>query len=54
MKYGIKVKIIGDSEVEEEFGYILRRLNSCSYEIWLENSDEVVILSPEEFKEITG
>jgi hypothetical protein len=31
-------------------GYIVRRLNAESYEIAI--SDEVVILSPKEFKEI--
>jgi hypothetical protein len=32
-------------------GVIVRRLNAESYEIWLE-SDEIVILSPKEFKEV--
>lgn len=42
------VKIITASGSE---GVILRRLNSESYEIWL-NNDEVVILSPKEFEEV--
>lgn len=48
MSYGIKVKI----KDSEQYGFIVRRLNAQAYEIGLENSDEVVILSPEEFIEV--
>jgi hypothetical protein len=32
-------------------GYITRRLDSHSYEIWLEKQDCTVVLSPDEFEE---
>jgi hypothetical protein len=43
---GVKV-ILEDNSV----GVIVRRLNAETYEILLEN-DELVILSPKEFKEV--
>lgn len=44
-KYGVMVETKDGS-----VGYIVRRLNADSYEIAV--SDEVVILSPKEFREI--
>lgn len=44
-KYGVMVETKDGS-----IGYIVRRLDADSYEIVV--SDEVVILSPKEFKEI--
>lgn len=44
-KYGVMVETKDGS-----VGYIIRRLNADSYEIVI--SDELVILSPNEFKEI--
>jgi hypothetical protein len=47
----MKKKIAVMVETEDgSIGYIVRRLNAESYEIAI--SDEVVILSPKEFKEI--
>ena len=43
---GVKVVLEDGSS-----GVIVRRLNAESYEIWLE-SDETVVLSPKEFKEV--
>jgi hypothetical protein len=48
LKGGVKVKVKdggGD-------GYILRRLNIDSYEVWLEGEDRMAVLSPEEFVEV--
>jgi hypothetical protein len=48
LKDGVKVKVKdggGD-------GYILRRLNIDSYEVWLETDDRMAVLSPEEFVEV--
>jgi translation initiation factor IF-1 len=36
-----------------ERGCIIRRMNAQSYEIWLDSGD-VVVLSPNDFKEIEG
>lgn len=44
---GIKV-LINNSD----FGYILRRLDSYSYEIWNDTKQKVDILNKSEFKEI--
>jgi hypothetical protein len=33
-------------------GYILRRLNIDSYEVWLERESQIAVLSPEEFVEV--
>lgn len=48
LKDGVKVKVKdggGD-------GYILRRLNIDSYEVWLERGGQIAVLSPEEFVEV--
>jgi hypothetical protein len=46
MSHGVKV-ILNDGRE----GYIVRRLDAHSYEIWIEGEDYDLILSPEEFKE---
>jgi len=45
---GVKIKV----KDGEEYGYILRRLNADSYEVWLESADSTVVLSPKEFVEV--
>lgn len=47
MKYGIRVLI----KKTNEYGYIIRRIDSQRYEIWLDSEKEISI-SPEEFVEI--
>jgi hypothetical protein len=52
---GIKVLIDTknyDNQPINGFGYILRRLNAQAYEIWLEGMETVLVLHPDEFKEI--
>ena len=45
---GVRV-VVNDSQAS---GYILRRLNSEAYEIWLDNEYTVKVLSPNEFTEV--
>lgn len=46
MGHGVRVVLKDGRE-----GYIVRRLNAHSYEIWIEEEDVDVILSPDEFFE---
>lgn len=46
-KWGVRVKTTEDSI----FGWIIRRIDASSYEIFLDNG-KTVTLSPEEFKEL--
>lgn len=43
---GVKVVLKDGRE-----GFIVRRLDAHSYQIWIEETDEQVVLSPEEFRE---
>jgi len=52
---GVKVLIDAKDYNDQEiigYGFILRRLNAQAYEIWTEMMQTVVILHPDEFKEI--
>lgn len=46
MDYGVRVVLKDGRE-----GYIVRRLDAQSYEIWIEEEDADVVLSPDEFTE---
>ena len=46
MLHGVRV-VLKDGRV----GYIVRRLDANSYEIWIEDENSDIILSPEEFME---
>lgn len=46
MNYGIRVVLKDGGE-----GYIMRRLDSHSYEIWVESRAQAVVLSPDDFEE---
>jgi len=46
--FGVKV-LIKDTN---QNGFIIRRLNANSYEIQIEESDEILILDPKEFIEL--
>lgn len=45
--FGVRVFV----EKEKEHGYIVRRLDAHSYQVWLDSGFEVII-SPNEFVEI--
>ena len=52
---GVKVLIETknhNNQTINDFGYILRRLNAQAYEIWAEGTETVLVLHPDEFKEI--
>lgn len=46
-RYGVYVKTKNGSG-----GYIVKRINADSYEIFLTDTEETVILSPKEFEEV--
>lgn len=53
--YGIKVLIDTKDENSHkicDYGYILKRLNSNTYEVWAESLQSLLILHPDEFAEI--
>lgn len=53
MTNGIKVKILSRSPHEKYiYGYITRRLNVSTYEIYIEETGEILILDRTEFIEI--
>lgn len=48
---GVRVEI-KSKDNKKEYGYILRRINVDNYEIWCEDSDKILYLCKEEFKEL--
>ena len=52
---GIKVLIDTkdyDGQPIDGYGFIMRRLNAQAYEIWAEALQTVIVLHPDDFKEI--
>ncbi len=45
---GVKIKV----KEGGDYGYILRRLNADSYEVWLEEKALLMVISPKEFVEV--
>lgn len=53
--YGVKVLIDTKDENNHricDYGYILRRLNAHTYEVWAETLQSLLFLTPEDFTEI--
>lgn len=54
MSEGIKVLIDTKDDTGcliTGYGYITRRINAQLYEVWIESSNEIYLLSPNEFTE---
>ena len=51
MEKGIKVTVNLEDGTKSE-GYIVRRLNANSYEVWIEKEDKTLYLCPKEFTEV--
>lgn len=52
---GIKVLIDTkdrDGQPIDGYGFIMRRLNAQAYEIWAETLQSVIVLHPDDFKEM--